>query len=646
MSPRGAADGSTIRILLIESSIAVVRQVQEYAASSRGPSFLVEAVSSLSIAQPRLHHGSIDVVVVALDLPDASGPGVVERIFQIAPDLPIVTLAADDRLEDAVLRLAAQDYLDKRTMTAASFLRSLRYAIQRNCMERAVRSREGSFRAVVTKTVDGVVVIDQTGTILFANPAAERLFGKSPGSLMGASLGIPVAKGGKSNLELGDSRHVEMRAADTTWEGAPAYTILLRDVTEQVESRDSLENMNRELQAANARLEQLAHVDPLTDLLNRRGFEHVLEEEVGRSRRTGSWMAAALVDCDDFKQINDGFGHDVGDFVLKEIARRLRLALRPTDRVARVGGDEFLVLLPETRQVEAAHVAERLRHDIAESPVATGERDIAVTASLALVDVGGDIDSLRDILSATHDALRSSKSGGKNRVTMGRISRGGAPNQRDGAQDLKVLESVENLSTVYQPIYDLLENRAIACELLTRGPKGELESPVDFFRLCFQERCVAQVDLTCLEACARAASFVPIVGRVHINLFPHTLVDVPIQSVIDRLVLGVGLERYCHRGERAAVRRRPGTAQTAGGSAPAVRRPDRDRRRRVRAQRPGDAHRPRARRHQGGSALRRGRRRRPYQARSAPPRHPDCDRLRCRDRRRRRDLRRGPRLRP
>src|SRR5262245_29896064 len=94
----------------------------------------------------------------------------------------------------------------------------------------------------------------------------------------------------------------------------------------------------RELSASNAELEAVAQHDPLTGLLNRRGLEHALEREAERARRSSTRLAAVMVDCDDFKRINDSLGHRVGDRVLVEIGEAMKRAVRPTDYVARLGG--------------------------------------------------------------------------------------------------------------------------------------------------------------------------------------------------------------------------------------------------------------------------------------------------------------------
>jgi diguanylate cyclase (GGDEF)-like protein len=99
------------------------------------------------------------------------------------------------------------------------------------------------------------------------------------------------------------------------------------------------------------------------------GFEAELTRETRRARRSARPYPPFLLDCDDFKRINETLGHAVGDIVLQQIAHRLRDSLRPTDHLARIGGDEFLVLLPDTRTAEAVQAAERLRLAVSDNPL-------------------------------------------------------------------------------------------------------------------------------------------------------------------------------------------------------------------------------------------------------------------------------------
>ncbi|MDH4134669.1 MAG: GGDEF domain-containing protein, partial [Gammaproteobacteria bacterium] len=164
----------------------------------------------------------------------------------------------------------------------------------------------------------------------------------------------------------------------------------------------------------NSRVGNLAIIDPLTGAYNRRFLESSIQRPVELKKRYGTPMSVLLIDVDHFKQINDGFGHAAGDTVLRDIADRLRSSLRTIDYLFRVGGEEFLVLLPESRLDGAQHVAEKLRSAIAAQPM-IGNRQ--VTISIGAGELEADEES-RDLFKRCDDALYQAKSQGRNQVCV------------------------------------------------------------------------------------------------------------------------------------------------------------------------------------------------------------------------------------
>ncbi len=170
---------------------------------------------------------------------------------------------------------------------------------------------------------------------------------------------------------------------------------------------------------------RLAVTDPLTGLFNRRYALPHLERVARNAARTGSPFAVMVLDLDRFKAINDTHGHATGDLVLREVAARLRSNLRSVDLVARIGGEEFLVVLPDTDLATARIAAERLRRVICERPIAIGpERaPITVTASIG-VSIGGqrrlDAATVQSMVERADRALLGAKATGRNQVIFGK----------------------------------------------------------------------------------------------------------------------------------------------------------------------------------------------------------------------------------
>jgi diguanylate cyclase (GGDEF)-like protein len=165
-------------------------------------------------------------------------------------------------------------------------------------------------------------------------------------------------------------------------------------------------------------LEAEARLDSLTGIANRRRFEEQAEQEVERARRFKRPLTILLLDLDHFKSINDRFGHATGDHVLKSVARLVSHNLRQTDLFARLGGEEFVALLPETSLELAEELAGRLRHLLSFTSLRHEGAEIEVTASIGVATYGPDLPTVAAILRAADEALYAAKSGGRNQVVV------------------------------------------------------------------------------------------------------------------------------------------------------------------------------------------------------------------------------------
>jgi len=175
----------------------------------------------------------------------------------------------------------------------------------------------------------------------------------------------------------------------------------------------------QQVQLSNQRLERLAATDPLTGAGNRRHFIEHIGAEIARAKRSGAPLSLLSLDLDHFKDINDSRGHSVGDEVLREFVRKCLEAIRPYDSVARVGGEEFMVLMPGATLDTACTVAERLRSAIEGSAFQVGSHpSIGVTISVGVSEFGRDGDTLDAFLSVADQRLYRAKHEGRNRVIV------------------------------------------------------------------------------------------------------------------------------------------------------------------------------------------------------------------------------------
>jgi diguanylate cyclase (GGDEF)-like protein len=183
--------------------------------------------------------------------------------------------------------------------------------------------------------------------------------------------------------------------------------------------RAQLRQIAAELAVANRRLANVALTDLLTGLPNRRSAMEQLEQAWSAASRSGMALAVMVIDIDHFKQINDTYGHAAGDMVLREAAATLRASARREDSVCRIGGEEFLVICPNTDIKSAMQSAERLRASLSEKRIAIGKVDKTITVSIGVaMREPGTTDSSA-LVSAADQALYAAKEAGRNRTCNG-----------------------------------------------------------------------------------------------------------------------------------------------------------------------------------------------------------------------------------
>ncbi|MFH2126579.1 MAG: GGDEF domain-containing protein [Pseudomonadota bacterium] len=189
----------------------------------------------------------------------------------------------------------------------------------------------------------------------------------------------------------------------------------LTQAQQEIERRKKAEKALRE---SEERLRTLASTDALTGLANRRRFWQVAGSELQRAKRYGTDLAAIMMDVDKFKKVNDTFGHDVGDQVLRELARIGLEKIRSFDLFARVGGEEFAFILPESSLQDARKTAERLRTAVETQAVTVGHHQVHITISLGVAALEPGMDQMEELYKAADQALYQAKQDGRNSVRV------------------------------------------------------------------------------------------------------------------------------------------------------------------------------------------------------------------------------------
>jgi diguanylate cyclase (GGDEF)-like protein/PAS domain S-box-containing protein len=376
---------------------------------------------------------------------DALFTKVVEQTDRLAADLRRTEERARTRIQ--TVNIAVLGTLAALFVGVAVFARRTRRTIvAKNAeLETRVQERtaalalsEARTTAIVNTAVDAIITIDDRGIIRSINPATERIFGYESDELVGANVSVLMTEEDQTQHDgyirrylstglshiLGSGREtvalrkdgtvipIDISVSEAKVGQDRMFVGLIRDITER-------KRVEAELQAAKAAAEEAATHDPLTGLWNHNRIIEILMEELSRSDRQGSPVSLAMVDLDHFKQVNDTYGHVVGDEVLREVAARLQRAIRVYDAVGRFGGEEFMVVLPGTEGVAAEQAAERIREEISQQPVITSAGALQITASLGLVTrVGEIVHDATALLVAADSALYDAKEAGRDRITI------------------------------------------------------------------------------------------------------------------------------------------------------------------------------------------------------------------------------------
>lgn len=295
------------------------------------------------------------------------------------------------------------------------------------------------------------------------------------------------------------------------------------------------------VQDYSTKLEELSIRDPLTGLYNRRKFQEFLESEIVRATRTDRGFSLIMIDLDDFKYINDTFGHPVGDKVLIDVARLLGLELRGVDVLARLGGDEFAIILPETDVARGMQVATKLHQALAatvfELPVGTRH----MTASFGMVSFPEDGKTAEEIYSSMDVLMYQAKAGGKNKVVTSQFTedRGMMEIFRLG-DFLRNAAREDRIEAFLQPIVNVQTGEAVAYEVLGRIRDGEKVVPAEQFAEVAESLGMAQdidreVFRKGLAHYAVVAQGQPQV-KLFFNLFPSSFKDLEWVRGIPELV--------------------------------------------------------------------------------------------------------------
>jgi len=441
---------------------------------------------------------------------------------------------------------------------------------ERRAMEDALRTSESQYRALVDQASDGILVFEGSGRILTSNSAALDLFGLTSEALHSKVISElfhpddvdedPLAlQNLAAGMTLRSVRRLK-RQGQNGWVWSELSARRLQDGRIQATARDITARMDAE-----QRIRNLAYFDSLTSLPNRELFREQIEVALERSKRLGKALALLFLDVDRFKQVNDSLGHSMGDELLRQVADRLRSAIRGSDAVgrtrndktpthdrespiSRLGGDEFTILLKDLEHPQdAARVARRVLH-LLSRPFTIGDREIFVGASIG-ISVWPEDGACSEVLLRSADvAMYHAKRRGGNTYEFFSPTMNATSTRRLTIESgLRHALERDEFELHYQPIRDTRSGQVSAVEALIRwtNSEGDAVRPDEFIPLAEETGQIVSIGewvlrTACAQAVAwQAAGFDAI--RMSVNLSAEQLKDPGIVNVVEQVIYDTGI---------------------------------------------------------------------------------------------------------
>lgn len=371
--------------------------------------------------------------------------------------------------------------------------RALAQSIQRYALEKQKQGR--LFETMLSSLPDPCYILDLEGTFIYANRAMADLCGLPADQIRGkcfTEMPLPSHYNGKDELEKVAHRKRQSRG-EVEVQSARGHSRFFEyvyapvlDDNGQVEALSGIAHDITLRKQSEAKIWRHANYDLLTDVPNRRLFLDRLEQHAAHSERTGDPFALLFVDLDNFKTINDELGHDAGDELLTEVARRLRASLRQSDTVARMGGDEFTVLLLDTGNLTfIKDIASNILQEM-DRPFQLGDDEARVSCSIGVTLFPADGHSAQQLLNNADQAMYLAKQSGRNQVCFyNQVMKHARDARHQMVAQLRQASEKQQLELHYQPIVELSTGRIVKAEALLRWnhPERGLLTPQEFLGL-------------------------------------------------------------------------------------------------------------------------------------------------------------------
>jgi diguanylate cyclase (GGDEF)-like protein/PAS domain S-box-containing protein len=559
---------SQTAILLIQDDPADTKAVR----SALNGSYQVEWVRSCAEGLERLAHEkkqrtlAIGAVLVDLFLPDCHGIETFDRLFQAAPQIPILVLSAaqDEEVAKLAVQRGAQDYLLKNHLDEYLLSKALVSMIERAAIAEALFHEKECAQVTLNSIGDAVMCTDVGAQVTYLNIVAEGLTGWSREEAAGRPVAEvlriidattrepapnPVALAIRQNMTVALTPNCVLVRRDGVEAAIEDSTAPIHDRHGQVTGAVMVFRDASTTRALSSKMTHLAQHDSLTDLPNRILFSDRLTEAIAAAQRYRRKLAVLFLDLDRFKHINDSLGHVIADRVLQSVARRLHACVRASDTVSRQGGDEFVILLSEVARAQNAAVsAEKLLRAV-RTLHRIDQHDLHLTASIGIVTYPNDGTEAETLMKNADFAMYHAKDSGRNNYQFFKPDMNRRAVERQSLEvDLRLALENREFELHYQPKVSLQTGAIMGVEALIRWrhPRRGLVPPAQFIPVA--EACGAIVPIgrwVLREACRQTRAWMdaglPAI-RVAINVSPLELREKDFVATVRVILTEVGLE--------------------------------------------------------------------------------------------------------
>lgn len=420
----------TLGILVVDDRWDNLEDMQELLEDIGRP---VHCLDSGAKALEFLAQGQVGLVLLDVQMPRMDGFEVARRMRDDPRTrfTPIIFISGMIQTDDVLSQgygAGAVDFISK-PVQPAILLHKVRALLEREQYRSGLLrlsqqlERERAFNAsILDNTAEGIMVVGDDGRVRFANPAIARMLGCQDAELAGSELLTWIDTPREERWQASSFYQHWLRRENLRLHDANLRTRDGQRVPVALSCSPLPDEQNAMILLAldmsvvrdlHQQLESLAITDALTGLLNRRGFLQELQAAISRNERTGQKAALLYLDLDGFKHINDTLGHEMGDQVLRWVSVQLKTCLRPYDHLARIGGDEFTVIIDSLGSpADAASVAEKLIEQVSSEQRFQGESfSLGVSIGIALLPADGN--TIEEVLRAADTAMYAAKRGGR-----------------------------------------------------------------------------------------------------------------------------------------------------------------------------------------------------------------------------------------